>query len=40
VVEKTHGHLLPDAIKRGRGALNAFDARSDQTFWQLPGNAH
>jgi integrase len=37
-IEKTYGHLLPDAIERGRGALDAFDARSDQTFWQLSGN--
>lgn len=26
-IEKTYGHLLPDAIERGRGALDAFDAR-------------
>jgi hypothetical protein len=26
---KTYGHLLPDAIERGRAALEAFDARSD-----------
>jgi integrase len=25
-IEKTYGHLLPDAIERGRGALDAFDA--------------
>jgi integrase len=25
-IEKTYGHLLPDAIERGRGALAAFDA--------------
>jgi integrase len=24
-IEKTYGHLLPDAIERGRGALDAFD---------------
>jgi hypothetical protein len=24
-LEKTYGHLLPDAIERGRGALDAFD---------------
>lgn len=28
-IEKTYGHLLPDALKRGRAALEAFDARSD-----------
>ena len=27
-IEKTYGHLLPDAIERGRGALDSFDARS------------
>jgi hypothetical protein len=27
-IEKTYGHLLPDAIERGRAALEAFDARS------------
>ena len=26
-IEKTYGHLLPDAIEGGRGALDAFDAR-------------
>jgi len=26
-IEKTYGHMLPDAIERGRGALDAFDAR-------------
>jgi integrase len=38
-IEKTYGHLLPDAIERGRAALEAFDARSDQAFGQLSGNA-
>jgi integrase len=27
-IEKTYGHMLPDAIERGRGALDAFDAKS------------
>jgi integrase len=27
-IERTYGHLLPDAIERGRGALDAFDATS------------
>ena len=27
-IEKTYGHLLPDALERGRGALDAFDMRS------------
>jgi integrase len=38
-IEKTYGHLLPDAIERGRTALEAFDARSNEAFGQLPGNA-
>jgi hypothetical protein len=28
-IEKTYGHLLPDALERGRQALEAFDQRSD-----------
>ena len=28
-IEKTYGHLLPDALERGRAALGAFDERSD-----------
>lgn len=24
-IEKTYGHLLPDALERGRAALEAFD---------------
>jgi integrase len=27
-IEKTYGHLLPDALERGRLALEAFDASS------------
>jgi hypothetical protein len=27
-IEKTYGHLLPDATERMRAALDAFDARS------------
>lgn len=38
-IEKTYGHLLPDAIERGRTALEAFDARSSKAFGQLSGNA-
>jgi hypothetical protein len=26
-IEKTYGHLLPDALERGRLAMEAFDAR-------------
>jgi integrase len=29
-IEKTYGHLLPDALERGRAALEAFDARSEE----------
>ena len=28
-IEKTYGHLLPDALERGRVALEAFDKRSE-----------
>jgi hypothetical protein len=28
-IEKTYGHLLPDALERGRAALEAFDAKSE-----------
>jgi hypothetical protein len=28
-IEKTYGHLLPDALERGRAALEAFDVRAD-----------
>lgn len=28
-LEKTYGHLLPDALDRGRAALEAFDRRAD-----------
>ena len=24
-IEKTYGHMLPDALERGRAALEAFD---------------
>jgi hypothetical protein len=27
-IDKTYGHLLPDAMERGRAALEALDARS------------
>jgi integrase len=29
-IETTYGHLLPDALERGRAALEAFDAKSDE----------
>jgi hypothetical protein len=28
-IERTYGHLLPDAIERGRVALEAFDLRAE-----------
>ena len=28
-IERSYGHMLPNAIERGRGALDAFDARSN-----------
>jgi integrase len=28
-IEKTYGHLLPDALERGRAALEAFDLRTE-----------
>jgi hypothetical protein len=27
MIEKTYAHLLPDALERGRAAVDAFDAR-------------
>lgn len=30
MIERTYGHLLPDALERGRAALEAFDAKSDE----------
>ena len=31
-IEKTYGHLLPDALDRGRAALEAFDAPRVESF--------
>jgi hypothetical protein len=31
MIEKTYGHLLADALDRGRAALDAFEAKSDET---------
>ena len=31
-IEKTYGHLLPDALERGRAALEAFDSANSQAF--------
>ena len=30
MIEKTYAHLLPGALERGRAALDAFDAKSDE----------
>ena len=30
MIEKTYGHLLTDGLDRGRAALDAFEAKSDQ----------
>jgi integrase len=30
-IEKTYGHLLPDALERGRAALEAFDSRTSNS---------
>ena len=30
--EKTYGHLLPDALNRGRAALEAFDSHRAGSF--------
>jgi hypothetical protein len=29
-IEQTYGHPLPDALERGRAALEAFDVRSEE----------
>ena len=31
-IEKTYGHLLPDALDRGRAALEAFDTHRAESF--------
>jgi hypothetical protein len=31
-IEKTYGHLLPDALDRGRAALEAFDSSHAESF--------
>jgi integrase len=36
-VEKTYGHLLPDALERGRVALEAFDRAQNQAFGRKMG---
>lgn len=35
-IEKTYGHLLPDALERGRAALEAFDARIEDSAAERP----
>ena len=42
MIERTYGHLLPDALERGRAALEAFDrraARAEGVKWALLGGA-
>jgi integrase len=34
-IEKTYGHLLPDALERGRAALEAFDTRAEMKVSEL-----
>ena len=36
-IEKTYGHLLPDALERGRAALEAFDTASSAAFGRGTG---
>ena len=36
-IEKTYGHLLPDALDRGRAALEAFDTASSRGVWARNG---
>ena len=35
-IERSYGHMLPNAIERGRGALDAFDARSNLSCLSAP----
>jgi hypothetical protein len=39
MIEKTYAHLLPDALEHVRAALDAFDARSDETYGHGLGTA-
>jgi integrase len=36
-IEKTYGHLLPDALDHGRVALEAFDRAQNQAFGRKMG---
>jgi integrase len=36
-IEKTYGHLLPDALERGRIALEAFDSANSEAFGRGTG---
>jgi integrase len=38
-IEKTYGHLLPDALERGRSALEAFDRAQNEAFGRKMGAA-
>jgi integrase len=37
-IERTYGHLLPDAADFTRGQLDAFDAAENRTFGQQMGS--
>ena len=36
-IEETYGHLLPDALDRGRHALDAFDQKHDEAYRRRMG---
>jgi hypothetical protein len=36
-IEKTYGHLLPDALERGRTALEVFDQAQNEAFRRKMG---
>ena len=36
-IEKTYGHLLPDALDRGRAALESFDTADSEAFGRRMG---
>jgi hypothetical protein len=38
-ISKTYGHLLPGSAEAARQRMDAFDARSEEAFRQLSGNA-
>jgi hypothetical protein len=36
-IEQTYGHLLPDAVDRGRAVLEAFEAANSDAFGRGKG---